>query len=177
MKGFTSRKLTLGGVMAALVLVGTMLIQIPTPTKGYIHIGDSMVYLCGIFLGPVYGALAAAIGSFLADVLSGYMVYAPATFAIKGLDAFLVGIIYYKIVKDGDSTVKKIIGFLVGALAGGALMVGGYLIYETFLYKFETALLGVVGNITQVIGGAVVALPLLVGLERSKVIQRYAKEF
>ncbi|WP_176461797.1 ECF transporter S component [Anaeromicrobium sediminis] len=177
MKGVTSKKLTLGGVMAALVLVGTMIIQIPTPTKGYIHIGDSMVYLCGIFLGPVYGALAAAIGSFLADALSGYMVYAPATFVIKGLDAFVVGIIYYKIVQEGDSVPKRILGFLVAALLGGALMVGGYLVYESFLYKFETALLGVVGNITQVIGGAIVALPLLMGLEKSKVIQRYVKEF
>ena len=56
------KQLTISGLMAALVLVGTMLIQVPTPTKGYIHIGDSMVYLSGVLLGPIAGSIAAALG-------------------------------------------------------------------------------------------------------------------
>jgi len=71
--------LILAGLFAAMVTVGTLLIQVPTPTKGYIHIGDTLVYLSGILLGPVYGFLAAAFGSFLADFFSGYLIYAVPT--------------------------------------------------------------------------------------------------
>lgn len=174
MGGKKLRKLTLASVMAAMTFIGTMIIQVPTPTKGYIHIGDSIVYLCGIVLGPVYGALAAAIGSLLTDVLSGYMMYAPATFVIKGLDAYAVGIIYYFLIKNNKTLIGKIKAFVAASLVGGSVMVLGYLVYEIFLYGFATATLGIVGNITQAIGGLIIALPLLITFEKNNIIKRYA---
>lgn len=160
------KQLSMAGLMAALVLVGTMLIQVPTPTKGYIHIGDSMVYLSGIILGPVIGSFAAAIGSMLADLFSGYAIYAPATFVIKGLNAFVVGYIYHKIITENASVIKKIITFGVAVLFGGTIMVLGYLAYESMLYGFGTAVLGIIGNITQAIGGGILAMPLMLALDR-----------
>lgn len=152
--------------MAALVMVGTMLIQVPTPTKGYIHIGDSMVYLSGILLGPLTGGLSAAIGSLLADVASGYGIYAPATFIIKGLDAAVVGYCYRLFSGPGRPLAVKLPGYLLGVLLGGAIMVSGYLSFESFLYGFPTAVLGVPGNLTQAVGGAVLALPLVLALDK-----------
>jgi len=160
------KQLTISGLMAALVLVGTMLIQVPTPTKGYIHIGDSMVYLSGILLGPLAGSIAAALGSMLADMFSGYGIYAPATFVIKGLDALVVGYIYNKIVSEDAGTVKKLITFGTSVLLGGAIMVAGYLAYESVLYGFPTAALGIIGNITQATGGGILAAPLMLALDR-----------
>jgi uncharacterized membrane protein len=164
-----TRQLASGGLMAALVVIGTMVIQIPTPTRGYIHIGDSMVYLCGIFLGPWVGGLAAAIGSLLADVFSGYGIYAPATFLIKGIDALAVGYCYKMIAFKDSTVIKKNIAFIVAFLIGGTIMVLGYLAYETLLYGFPIAVLGIVGNITQAVGGGVLALPLVLVLERVKI--------
>jgi uncharacterized membrane protein len=77
MKKLKTKQLAIAGLMAALTMIGTMIIQIPTPTKGYLHLGDSLVYLSGILLGPLVGALAAGIGSTLADVFSGHGIYAP----------------------------------------------------------------------------------------------------
>ena len=58
----------------ALVCTATMVIRIPTPgTNGYIHPGDALVILSGIFLGPVQGLLAAGSGSALADFRGGYL--------------------------------------------------------------------------------------------------------
>ncbi|MBF8982023.1 ECF transporter S component [Lutibacter sp. B2] len=171
------KQLTMAGMMAALVLVGTMLIQVPTPTKGYIHIGDSMVYLCGILLGPVVGSLAAALGSFLADMIAGYGVYAPATFVIKGLDALIVGYIYHKLINEDALLGKKIAVFSIAVLFGGFIMVGGYLAYETMLYGFATAVLGVVGNITQAVGGGILAVPLMLGLEKANVFNKFKENF
>lgn len=169
MHWFKTKQLALSGLMAALVMVGTMLIQVPTPTKGYIHIGDSMVYLSGILLGPAAGGLAAALGSLLADVASGYGIYAPATFVIKGLDALIVGYCYHLVARDSGALTRKTLGYVLGVALGGAIMVGGYLAYETLLYGFATAVLGIVGNITQAVGGGILAFPVLAALEKMNV--------
>ena len=166
MNRLNTKKLAVSGLMAALVMVGTMLIQVPTPTKGYIHIGDSMVYLCGIILGPVAGGLAAGVGSLLADAFTGYAIYAPATFFIKTLDAMAVGICYNFFTSKRITWNTRIAGYLCGIIAGGTIMVAGYLAYETFLYGFPTAVLSVAANITQAAGGAVLASPLLPALKR-----------
>ena len=68
MTGKNIRKLVLAALLAALTAVATMIIRIPTPTQGYIHLGDGMVLICGILLGPGLGALADGIGSMMADL-------------------------------------------------------------------------------------------------------------
>ena len=83
MTGKNIRKIVLAALLAALTAVATMIIRIPTPTQGYIHLGDGMVLICGILLGPGLGALAAGIGSMMADLIGGYMAWVPGTFAIK----------------------------------------------------------------------------------------------
>ena len=85
-----------------------MLVEIPAPTRGYIHLGDTLVYLCGILLGPLTGGISAAIGSTLADLFSGYAVYAPVTFVIKFLDAAIVGAIYLALSKKSDTLLVNI---------------------------------------------------------------------
>lgn len=77
MTGKNIRKLVLAALLAALTAVATMIIRIPTPTQGYIHLGDGMVLICGILLGPGLGALAAGIGSMMADLIGGYMAWVP----------------------------------------------------------------------------------------------------
>ena len=166
MSKVSTNRLATAGLMAALVVVGTMLVQVPTPGKGYIHIGDSMVYLSGILLGPVLGALAAACGSLLADLFSGYGIYAPATFIIKGLDAWIVGFLYLRFVRQGDPLAKKVVSFVIAVIFGGTIMVTGYLAFESMLYGFPVAIASVLANITQAIGGGILAIPLLLALDR-----------
>ena len=79
----------MASLLAALCCVATMIIKIPSPLKGYLNLGDCVVLLSGWFLSPLYGFLAAGLGSALADVFSGYVTYAPATFVIKGIMALI----------------------------------------------------------------------------------------
>ncbi|MCR5054962.1 MAG: ECF transporter S component, partial [Lachnospiraceae bacterium] len=66
------KTIALTGLLTACVVVGTMIVKIPIPaTGGYIHPGDGVVLLCGLLLGPIYGPLAAGLGSMLADLFSG----------------------------------------------------------------------------------------------------------
>ena len=78
-----TKRIVMAAMLAALTCVATMVIKIPSPLKGYLNLGDCVVLLAGWMLSPVYGFLAAGIGSALADVFSGYVLYAPATFVIK----------------------------------------------------------------------------------------------
>ena len=93
-----TKKLVTCAMLAAIACVATMIIRIPIP-KGYVNFGDCIVLLGGFLLGPVSGALAAGIGSSLADIFSGYAIYALPTFIIKGLMAF-VGAVLLKRFSD-----------------------------------------------------------------------------
>ena len=54
------KKLILTALFAALACIATMIMKIPTPgTGGYIHVGDAIVILSGVVLGPWYGFAAA----------------------------------------------------------------------------------------------------------------------
>jgi len=163
-----TKKIVLAGLMAALATVGTMVIQIPTG-GGYIHLGDSIVYLCGVLLGPVLGGAAAAIGSMLADLLSGYGQYAIPTFLIKGLDAMIVGFIYMNVMKNGTTTMNKAIRYIIAFIPGGLIMVVGYALTEFFFYG-AGGVLGTFGpNFVQAFMGGAIGLPILLALEKANV--------
>lgn len=140
-----SKQLAFTSVFAALCCIGTVLIVIPLPT-GYFNTGDVFVLLAGWCLGPLYGGIAAAVGSALADVISGYPLYAPATFIIKGVlavIAFYVSALAKKAVsKEGLDFVPRV----VSAIAGELFMVFGYFLFEFILYGFGGAVATLVGN-------------------------------
>ena len=106
-----------------------MIIRIPTPTQGYIHLGDGMVLLCGALLGPGLGALAAGIGSMLSDLFAGYMSYVPGTFVIKALTAMVGGWLYLRLSAGADRRAVPVRVVLSG-IPAEAVMVIGYFLYE-----------------------------------------------
>lgn len=164
MERFSTRKLVMAALFAALACVATMSIRIPTPgTGGYIHPGDAVVILCGIFLGPAQAFLAAGIGSCMADLLGGYFIYVPITFAIKGLVAFFCSHLYHGFAARGKNTCFAVIGCGVIDMA---LVAGGYCLCEIFLYGLGAALASVPSNLIQGTGGLVIACALYPVLHR-----------
>ncbi|MBN2899167.1 MAG: ECF transporter S component [Clostridia bacterium] len=167
---FTTRSIVAAGLMAALVTVGTMLIQIPVGISGYVHLGDSMVYFAGVIFGPVIGGLAAAIGSFLADMLSGYAVYAIPTFIIKGLDAVVIALVYKLLSGGSASSTRKITAYTIAFLCGTLLMASGYFLFETFMYGMEGAIVAVIPNLFQGAVGGVISIPFFLLFSKSNAI-------
>ena len=86
-----TKKLVTAALFAALACVATMIIKFPSPLKGCLTIGDCIVLLCGWMLSPgIHGFVAAGLGARISPhLLSGYLVYAPATSIIKGLMALI----------------------------------------------------------------------------------------
>ena len=160
-----TKKVVLAALMAALACVATMIIKIPSPLKGYLNLGDCIVLLAGWMLSPAYGFLAAGIGSALADVFSGYMTYAPATFVIKGLMALIACY--------GFRLTNKRIGNMPSRIISGAaaeiMMVLGYFVFEGFLYGFAPSLVNIPANGVQGIAGLIIGCVLIKIFEKSKI--------
>lgn len=153
MKNAKIRTLTLSALFAALTTVATIVIQIPTPTKGYINLGDCIVNLSAWILPPFYGAAAGGIGSAMADIISGYAIYAPATLIIKSLMALASALIFRKLSRKGDTVASKIVAATVAEL----IMSFGYIIYDAILCGSLSAAFvnGISGNIIQGMAGIV----------------------
>lgn len=88
------RNLVYTAMLIALCCVATLVIKIPTVTGGYLNAGDIVVVLAALLAGPLYGGVAAGFGSGLADVISGYMSYAPGTLVVKGCAAVVAALIF-----------------------------------------------------------------------------------
>lgn len=80
--------LSITGLMAALITIMTAYIaHVPIGVNGgYIHFGDSLIYIAAAILPTPYALLAAAIGGGIADLLTAPM-WVPATIIVKMLIA------------------------------------------------------------------------------------------
>ena len=144
-------------MFAALASIATFIPIFVPMTNGYAHLGDAVVILSGLLLGPLYGALAAGIGSALADLFMGYAVYVPATFVIKGLVALVMGLLVKHMVHKSK---YARISFALSAIIAEIIMPVGYFVYETVLWGIGGAIGSVVGNITQAALGIVISTVL-----------------
>lgn len=167
-------KLTYTAMLTAMVCVATMLIRIPTMV-GYTNLGDGFILLSAFLFGPFYGAVAGGIGSMLADIISGYAFYAPATLVIKGLIAVIAALLWKAMRKrGGDKVWKKILASLVAEI----WMAAGYWTFETlFLGEAKAALASIPNNIAQGLVGVVLGMVLYYALSKLpmwKKVQLYA---
>ncbi len=149
------KNLTLAALFAAMTAAATLLIQIPTPSKGYLNLGDSIVNIAAWVLGPYYGGAAAGIGSAIADLISGYALYAPATLVIKAGMAVVSWFVFSSVNKRFHSLPSRILA----AAAAEVLMVAGYALFEIILYQnIYTGIIGIPANVLQGAVGAAVSV-------------------
>ena len=168
------KHLVTASMLAALTCVATLIIQIPSPTQGYLHLGDAVVLLCGWLLGPIWGASAAGIGSMLADIFSGYAFYAPATLLIKAAVAALACLLQRALAV----CLKKIPIFtlFLSALCAEIVMVLGYFVFEATVVGYGwAAATGIPANIVQAAFGILVGTVLMHILDRTRLRDRFLK--
>lgn len=161
-------------LFAALIAVATMIIKIPTLTGGYVNIGDGFVLLSGWMLGPVWGALAAGIGSMLADLI-GYPIYAPATFIIKALMALVA----FALAKVCKLIFKKQIwlAYVLSGIVAELVMIVGYFLFEAIFMSYGMgAIVGVLPNASQAAVGVIIGTLLMVLIDRSNLMEKIMKK-
>ncbi len=172
----STKKLVLCALMTAIVFLITFtpFLQIPSPmTQGYYNIGDAAIMITAILLGRRVGFIAGGIGSALADIVTGYYIYAPATLIIKGIEGYIIGVIGSR--KNGiPSRLRQ----TVAVVAGGLEMVLGYFLYQVTVMRAINPTLGMAsiiadlpGNLVQGALSAVLALIFLAVLFRTKAVK------
>lgn len=160
-----TQKIVMAALFAALTCVATFSIRIPiVATNGYIHPGDAIVVLTGLLLGPVYGFMAAGIGSALADALGGYWLYVPVTFFVKGIIATVVYFVYTKLLKGVKSYIIKMV---ITCIFSTTIVVVGYFAFEFLIYG-KAAIASIGPNIFQGVSGVVFATLLMPFLSKTK---------
>lgn len=159
------KKTAVSALMAALVCVTTMIVKIPSPLKGYINLGDCTVLLAGWLLPPGYGFVAAGLGSALADLFSGYFVYAPATFIIKGA----MSTVFFFCFKVLSRKLGRLSAQLIGAVLSELVMMVGYYVFEGVLYGFVPSLVNIPANAVQGVAGFIIGIALIKLLEKTNV--------
>jgi uncharacterized membrane protein len=142
-------------IMTALATVTTLVLTVPYPvTNGYFNLGDTIVMLGGLLLGPIGGFIVGGVGSALADMIVA-PIYAPITLITKGLEGMAVGYFCSKTLETTRLSKWDVTGVLVGSV----IMLLGYLIGEILLWGFGAAIAElVVVNLGQVVAGSIVAL-------------------
>lgn len=166
------KKIAAASMLAALCCVATMIVQIPSPTQGYLHLGDAVVLLSGWLLGPFWGAIAAGLGSMLADIFSGYALYAPATFLIKASVAAMGWLLFH--ILSGIMEKHPLISLALSSVLAEFLMVLGYFVFEALFVGYGWgAVVGVPANVIQALFGVIVGTVLMYMLERIHIRQRF----
>lgn len=160
-----TKKIVMAAMLAALACVATMIIKIPSPLKGYLNLGDCIVLVAGWMLSPMYGFLAAGLGSALADLFSGYVTYAPATFVIKGLMA-LIAFHGYKLLHN---KIGNLPSRIITGIFAEIMMILGYFVFEGFLYGFVPSLVNIPANGVQGIAGLIIGVILIKIFEKRKI--------
>jgi uncharacterized repeat protein (TIGR04002 family) len=141
--------------------------RIPT-LNGYVHLGDTLVFLCGSLLSPVYAFIAAALGGCLADLLTGYPVWAVASLLIKGFSALC-----FSARRPRTLCLRN----LLAILPAGLLCVGGYYIWAALFISgnWTAPLAELLPNLMQtVVSGTLYAI-LALALDHVPVLKGMLK--
>lgn len=184
-------KLCVTGMFTALICVATMVIQIPAPIVGFLNLGDCFVLVAAWILGPWYGFVAGGIGSALADLLTGFAQYIPATLIIKGLMAVAAALLVHAFFKKSDAVRPKaqqdvaqqrrtggksrLPGFVVSGLAAEMIMVWGYYLFEAVIlqYGWIPTLANIPSNCVQGVFGLVLGVVLIQVIVKTGVMKKF----
>lgn len=153
-------------IFTAIILLAISQIRISTGLgEGYIHLGDSIIYLVACVLPLPYALLAAALGGALADITAGFAIWAIPTAIIKALNALPFALIY-KMSKAQNS--NKILNKQTAGMPviSGIITVGGYFIAESILYSVASATLSIMGSCIQAVGSAIIYYIAAVALDK-----------
>ena len=165
---FKTKDMVETALLTALVFVATLFIHVPLPISasgGLFHTGTAMLFIVAIVFGKEKGAIAGAIGMAIFDLSSGWALWAPFTFVVRGIMGYMIGYITWSKKREGNSLLIN----LLAVILSGAWMIGGYYITEGILTgNWISPMMSIPGNIAQLVVG-------LLGLPIAKILKKYVR--
>ena len=154
-------------MFSALVFVITAYLHIPT-YNGYVHCGDGFIFIAACILPMPYSILVGVLGAMLADLLTGFAIWAPGSMIIKGLLALLFTYKSNKII-----TKRNLFMLLPAALISAV----GYYLYEALIIgSFIASLAGIPGSLVQALASSIVYVAMGVAMDKydiKKILEGY----
>lgn len=163
-----TRNLVLAGLFAAIICI-TISIHIPTGFNGgYVHLGDTFIYIAAVLLPTPYAMVAAGIGGGLADALAGGMIWVLPTIIIKP-----IMVLFFTSKLDNIICKKNILAIFIAGIVGwfGYYLAGAF-ISGSFIAPLATFFI----DIMQPIGSGIIFLIAGYSLDRVKIRQRLSLE-
>ena len=130
----------------ALVLIATIVLQVYTPaTRGYFNLGEVAIYTVAAITSPLTAGIAGGVGSALADLITGYGIFAPGTLVIKFTEGFVASALIsffrkrlstYSNIRVASVVIGVFLGVLIAAL--GVILFTG----EVELYSVPLSIMG-----------------------------------
>lgn len=124
------KKVAITAMLASMTTVFTYCVKVPMPSGGYIHLGDSVIYLSACLLPTPYAVIGAGIGGALADLFGGYFNYIIPTFIIKMLIA-----VPFSSKKERVLNIYNV----VMVLPAGLISIVGYYLSRVFFLAIDKA--------------------------------------
>jgi uncharacterized membrane protein len=138
-KYLTPKRISLLALFCALVVVSTIIIRLPIPaTGGYFNLGDTIIFIASVLLGPVFALIAGGVGSALADIFGGFAQYAPWTLVIKGIEGLIAGLLVGAFRANPKTMTGTFLAF-VSFIVAGLWMTAGYFGAEYVIYGLDWA--------------------------------------
>jgi uncharacterized membrane protein len=158
MKGpiLTSVEVAVVAVLSALYAVMISILKFPSPTGGYTHIGDLIVFIAALLFGYKVGGLTGIIGSVAADFFVGYDRWFISILA-HGLEGIIPGL------SKGKSFAVQVVFCVIG----GFLMATTYFFINIFIKGYPLALISYGRDLFVQAG-----ISIVVGLIIVKIIKR-----
>lgn len=165
-------KLVMAALFAAITFAVTgYLPRIPIAggAGGYIHLGDVIVYIGASILPVPYAYIAGALGAGLADAMTGFIVWTPATILIKALMALMF--------TSKSSKIMPVRNMLAVIPAGIICTVGYYLFEALITFSFIVPIVSIPFNLIQVGMSAVIYIVISLALDKINIKTKIERGF
>ena len=158
----------ISGIFSALVFVVTAYLHVPT-YNGYVHFGDGFIFLAACILPMPYSIIVGVLGAMLADLLTGFAIWAPGSMLIKGLLALLFSCKTKKII-----SVRNLVMLLPAALISAL----GYYLYEALIIgSFAASLAGIPASLVQAAASSIVFIAMGVIMDKYNVKKKMLGDY
>lgn len=119
-----TRRVAGAAIFTAFVFATTFSFAVTTSTGGYFDVGEIMVYITALVMGPYVGAFAGGVGSALSDALLAPQ-FAPGTLVIKAAEGFIVGYLGRRGFRELPGRVQRSTRTILGLFVGLVVLIVG----------------------------------------------------
>ena len=128
-----------------------------------------MIFLAVLMLGGKRGAVAGGLGAAIADIVSGYTIWAVPTMICKAAMAIVMGMM----IKHRAFGLKGRLLWIVSAVAGGITQGILYEVFWLVLFGKAAALAALPGLTFQMVSGIIIAFVISEALQKTSLRRHF----